>query len=110
MYLLPLIIIFVILCYFISYLVERKYERFVREHSLSIRTLKELNQRYVFHVISTFDLKHAYDNENFYSEIEYKKGYPIADFISKNLSTKILKYISLFLLFNNLKMVVLLVD
>lgn len=72
MYLLPLIIIFVILCYFISYLVERKYERFVREHSLSIRTLKELNQKYVFHVISTFDLKHAYDNENFYSEISPK--------------------------------------
>ena len=52
--------------------VKKKYERFALEHSLAIKELSEINKRYKFVSIKNFDMKHSYDNENFYETISTK--------------------------------------
>ena len=46
-----------------------KYTAFAEAHSLAIRNLQEINQKYNFHNIPNFDLSNSYDNENFYATV-----------------------------------------
>ena len=50
-------------------IVRDRYRKFVQEHSLALRKLKEINKHYEFNIIPSFDMKHSYDNEKFYSHI-----------------------------------------
>lgn len=52
--------------------VEKKYERFIREHSIAIKKLDEINKNYDFHDIPSFDMENRYDNENYYDTISTK--------------------------------------
>lgn len=49
-----------------------KYEKFVFNHSISIKNVKEINSKYIFKSIPNFDMKHSYDNEKFYKDISTK--------------------------------------
>ena len=68
-----LIITIPILAFLSLYLVYRyrrkKYEKYVMLHSISIRALFDINNKYKFKNIPEFNLEYYYDNENFYNEI-----------------------------------------
>lgn len=49
--------------------VRNKYRKFVETHSIALKQLKEINNKYSFHAIKNFDMKHSYDNENMYGDI-----------------------------------------
>ena len=76
----------------IQRLIDRKYENFVQEHSLALKKLKELNNKYHFHIITDCNLKHSYDNLNFYIDIS-PKDYLIYQliYIEKNIRQSIAK-------------------
>lgn len=52
--------------------INAKYKRFVLEHSIALRELESINQRYSFNLIKNFNMSHAYDNERFYNTISPK--------------------------------------
>lgn len=52
--------------------IKRKYLRFVREHSVAIKELKEINTKYSFSIINSLDEQHEYDNETFFNNISCK--------------------------------------
>lgn len=49
--------------------VRNKYRKFVETHSIALKQLKEINNKYSFHAIKHFDMEHSYDNENMYGDI-----------------------------------------
>lgn len=49
--------------------VRNKYRKFVETHSIALKQLKEINNKYSFHAIKNFDMEHFYDNENMYGDI-----------------------------------------
>ncbi len=51
------------------FLIFRRYKQFVLMHSSAIKHLNEINKNYSFKNVPNFDLKHSYDNENFYDDI-----------------------------------------
>ena len=59
----------VLIGYVIYSLINKKYECFIREHSVAIQKLLEINSRYRFEEIPCLDMTHSYDNENFYADI-----------------------------------------
>ena len=61
--------IFCVVVCLILYLINQKYVRFVKDHSLAYREISELNKSYSFYKIPNLDIKHKYDNEIFYSTI-----------------------------------------
>lgn len=50
-------------------IVRSKYRKFVETHSIALKHLKDINNRYSFHSIKNFDMEHSYDNENMYGDI-----------------------------------------
>ncbi|MDY4848814.1 MAG: HNH endonuclease [Bacilli bacterium] len=48
---------------------KKKYRKFVETHSIALKQLKEINNKYSFYAIKNFDMKHSYDNENMYEDI-----------------------------------------
>lgn len=50
-------------------IIDRKYERFVKEHSLAVKRIVELNGKYNFEFVSDMNMENSYDNENFYDDI-----------------------------------------
>ncbi len=52
--------------------INAKYRKFVTDNSEALKQLKELNSQYSFIEIPDFDMKHTYDNENFYGDISCK--------------------------------------
>lgn len=56
----------------VSSKIEEQYEDFVFCHSVAIKKLLEINQKYQFNEIDNFDMVHRYDNKNFYNEISCK--------------------------------------
>ena len=50
-------------------LIKDKHTAFLTEHSISLRNLSDINKRYVFLKINTYDESHTYDNSNFYNNI-----------------------------------------
>ena len=69
MYILLIIVFFVLIYLFINSRINKKYEEFVREHSLAIKSVKEINKKYDFKKIQSFDMENRYDNEVFYDSI-----------------------------------------
>ena len=55
--------------FLIFYLTQRKYDNFIRENSICLSQLKEINSRYSFYPYISFDQRHTYDNEKFYDAI-----------------------------------------
>ena len=49
--------------------VRNKYRRFVESHSLALKQLELINDKYSFKSIKNFDMQHSYDNENMYCDI-----------------------------------------
>ena len=50
-------------------LYQRKKE-FVETHSIAIKEIKQLNNKYYFYKIDTIEISHSYDNINFYNDID----------------------------------------
>ncbi len=55
--------------FLICYFTQRKYDNFVKENSICLSQLKEINSRYKFYPFVSFDQQHTYDNEIFYESI-----------------------------------------
>ena len=53
----------------VVYYNNEKYRQFVKDNSVALAKLKELNDSYQFIKIKNFDMSHSYDNENFYRDI-----------------------------------------
>ena len=51
------------------YFLSGGYERFVKEHSVSLKKIDELNQEYKFEKVISHDMSHKYDNATFFNEI-----------------------------------------
>lgn len=60
------------IAYAIYCFLNKKYEQFVRQHSIVVHSLEQINREFQFFDIETFDMRHDYDNENFYSDISPK--------------------------------------
>ncbi len=70
----PLILILILLVIFLAIfvpilVVKHKYRKFVLSHSVALKRLGEINNKYQFKNIPNLDMKHRYDNENFYEDI-----------------------------------------
>lgn len=50
-------------------IVRHIYDKFVSEHSVAIKELREINSRYTFRKVKLDVLKHDYDNETFFNTI-----------------------------------------
>ena len=48
---------------------NKKSERFVKEHSCAIQKLNVLNYNYIFHDVPNLDLRHNYDNSTYFDKI-----------------------------------------
>lgn len=82
-----LAIVLVVLTIVISLrVVNKKYKRFVLAHSMAIKNLARINKHYNFNNIKNYDMKHSYDNADFY-EIISTKDYLIYQlvYIQKNV-------------------------
>lgn len=71
---------------------RQKYDRFLLQHSLCLKTLREINARYRFFPCVSFDQQHTYDNEYFFNDISCE-DYLIyqLQFIKKDVSSQIEK-------------------
>lgn len=56
----------------IIYFTDRYYRNFIREHSISIQQLSDLNKRFAFNQIPNFDCIGSYDNVHYYDLISPK--------------------------------------
>ena len=56
----------------IIYTYRVKREKFVRQHSIALRTLNEINSKYTFLNVRSFDMTQSYDNRNYYATISPK--------------------------------------
>lgn len=50
-------------------LTNAKYRTFVNEHSLAVKKIKEIAERYTFLYIPNYDMSQSYDNERYYDNI-----------------------------------------
>ncbi len=48
---------------------NKKYREYVLDHSEAIKKLKQINSKYLFYDIPSYDYEHSYDNMNFYTDI-----------------------------------------
>lgn len=53
-------------------LIKKKYTKFVEEHSIALKQVKEINDKFSFKTVNNFDMKHNYDNENMFKDITCK--------------------------------------
>lgn len=63
-------IVFIVIFTIVKY--REKRERFVRENSAALATLSEINSRYSFLTVPSFDMIHDYDNGNYFDSISPK--------------------------------------
>ena len=63
------IMLLLIVCLLIFYYIRSRYDGFVKDHSIAIKSLGALNNKYSFKTIPSFDMKNSYDNEEFYKSI-----------------------------------------
>ena len=49
--------------------VNSRYRKFVNAHSVALKELNDINKRCKFYGIGNFDMRHSYDNVNFYDSI-----------------------------------------
>ena len=50
-------------------IIYNKYKTFVIDHSVLLRNLRTINEKYHFNEIQSFNLEKSYDNENFYNTV-----------------------------------------
>lgn len=69
-------LIFLLVCAVVSIsiaipltIIRNKYKKFVLEHSIALKQLREINNKYEFLDVANFDMVHSYDNENMYDDI-----------------------------------------
>jgi ssDNA-binding Zn-finger/Zn-ribbon topoisomerase 1 len=72
-----MLVLFLLIFIVVFYLVHLKktkeqYEKFVYEHSIALKKLGEINKKYEFHKIPSFNMENDYDNEDFYDTISPK--------------------------------------
>ena len=48
---------------------NKKYRNFVNEHSVALKNLRAINNKYAFKIVPNYNMYHVYDNENLYYEI-----------------------------------------
>ena len=61
---------------------DSKYEEFVMRNSVALQKLVAVNKKYNFHTIQNHNMRHSYDNEDFYPEITCK-DYLIYELVDK---------------------------
>lgn len=49
--------------------INEKCKNFVLNHSVAIKRLSQINDRYRFETVPNLDMRNSYDNENFYADI-----------------------------------------
>ena len=69
MLILLIIVVCVLIYLLINSQINKKYEEFVHEHSLAIKNVKEINKKYDFKKIPSFELENHYDNKIFYDSV-----------------------------------------
>lgn len=67
-----IVIVALLLIIIVVSIVRNRYRKFASEHSAALKQLREINNHYDFISIEDFDMKHSYDNENFYDNISCK--------------------------------------
>ena len=72
--LLLVVLFLLIIVFLIVSLIKRKrwYVQFVLDHSVAIRRLDDINNRYKFKCVSNYIFKNSYDNERYYDVISCK--------------------------------------
>ena len=68
------VLFILIIVFLIVFLIKRKrwYVQFVLDHSIAIRRLDDINNRYKFKCVSNYIFKNSYDNERYYDVISCK--------------------------------------
>ena len=56
-------------CYCFFRIQESRYQKFIEDHSVALKNLQAINERYEFKPIPRFILEYSYDNENYYSTV-----------------------------------------
>ena len=54
------------------YFTDKKYNGFVDNHSVTLKKVKEINKRFAFRTIPNFDMRHKYDNVDFFRTVSPK--------------------------------------
>lgn len=68
------VLFILIIVFLIVFLIKRKrwYVQFVLDHSIAIRRLNDINNRYKFKCVSNYIFENSYDNERYYDLISCK--------------------------------------
>lgn len=66
------LVVALIILAILLFIIYKKYERFVFEHSISLQKLDEINKKYDFHYIKPYKLENSYDNEKYYEMVSQK--------------------------------------
>lgn len=69
MLILLIIVVCVLIYLLINSQINKKYEEFVHKHSLAIKNVKEINKKYNFKKIPSFEMENHYDNKIFYDSV-----------------------------------------
>ena len=51
---------------------RHRYTDFVNEHSVALRKIRAINNKYSFNKIPNYDMEHSYDNNDFYPNVSCK--------------------------------------
>ena len=73
-------------------IVRSKYIKFVENHSIVLKQLGDINNRYSFHSMTNFDMEYSYDNENMYGDNSCQVYLTYELVYYKNQVNKALKY------------------
>ena len=65
-----IIVVLAVLALIIWNVDKRKHEKFVQAHSVTLKALRVLNDKYKFWDVLPCDMVHVYDNEHFFEQIE----------------------------------------
>lgn len=63
------IIALVLLCYLVLRYIDSRYETFVFSHSTAVKKLQEINEKYNFKEVPSFDMECSYDNKIYFASI-----------------------------------------
>lgn len=66
---------------------REKYDNFLQEHSIAIKAMFDINQRYTFEDVQNCNIMGVYDNENFYNNIA-PEDYLIYDLVYTQAKVK----------------------
>ena len=61
-----------LIVFIILFIIYKYHESFVLNHSVVLKKVKEVNSKYYFNIIKSFNMKHEYDNEDYYNNVSPK--------------------------------------